>query len=79
MPRKTRPNFEKSLEELETLVQRMEQGDQPLEQALKDFEQGIALIRTCQQGLEQAEQKVQVLVERNGETRPQAFGGDEDA
>ena len=79
MPRKARPNFEKSLEELETLVQRMEQGDQPLEQALKDFEQGITLIRTCQQGLEQAEQKVQVLVERNGETRVETFGGAADA
>jgi len=49
------------MRELETLVARMEKGDQSLEQALKDFEQGVALTRICQQALSEAEQKVQIL------------------
>ena len=59
--RSTLPDFEKALAELEALVARMEQGDQPLEQSLKDFERGVALARQCQAALKEAEQKVQVL------------------
>lgn len=59
-------NFEASLEELEALVERMEQGELSLEQSLKDFERGVALTRTCQQALREAEQKVQIL-SGNGE------------
>ncbi len=58
-----KPDFEKSLTSLETLIERMEQGDQPLERALKDFEQGIRLVRECQQVLSAAEQKVRILTE----------------
>ncbi|MGD8407881.1 MAG: exodeoxyribonuclease VII small subunit [Thiohalophilus sp.] len=63
----TNPDFEKSLAELETLVERMEQGDQTLEQSLKDFERGVALTRSCQQALKAAEQKVEQLLEQNGQ------------
>ncbi len=67
MPRKTKtPDFETNLAELETLVTQMEQGDLSLEQSLQAFEQGIRLTRECQQTLNQAEQKVQVLIEQNG-------------
>lgn len=64
--------FEKSLSELESLVQKMESGDLTLEQSLKAFEQGVKLTRECQQALAQAEQTVQQLLENNGqlETRP---------
>ncbi len=55
-------DFEKSLQELETLVTTMEQGDLPLEEALKAFERGVALTRTCQQALSAAEQRVQILL-----------------
>ena len=63
MPRKKSPiaNFEKSITELETLVEAMESGDMNLETSLKSFEQGINLTRTCQQALDEAEQKVQIL------------------
>jgi len=61
------PDFEKSLAELETLVERMEQGDQTLEQSLKDFERGVALTRSCQQALKTAEQKVEQLLQQNGQ------------
>lgn len=61
------PDFEKSLKELESLVERMEQGEQSLEQSLKDFERGIELTRQCQQALQQAEQRVQQLISKNGQ------------
>lgn len=54
-------SFETAMGELEKLVARMEKGDQSLEQSLKDFEQGVALTRICQQALSEAEQKVQIL------------------
>ena len=58
-------NFEASLQELESIVERMEDGEQTLEQSLKDFEKGVALTRQCQQALKQAEQKVQTLLEQS--------------
>ncbi|HEX4480661.1 MAG TPA: exodeoxyribonuclease VII small subunit [Rudaea sp.] len=53
--------FEKSLDELEQLVAKMEQGDQSLDESLKSFERGIALFRNCQSALEQAELRVRLL------------------
>lgn len=68
MPRKkTELDFEQSLKALETLVQQMEQGELTLQQSLEAFEEGVKLTRACQQQLETAEQRVQVLVEKNGE------------
>ena len=61
-------NFEKALEELESLVSSMEEGDLSLEESLKAFEQGIKLTRECQSALKQAEQKVQVLISESGDT-----------
>ena len=54
-------NFEGSLSELEQLVWEMESGELPLEESLKKFEQGIKLIRSCQEALTDAEQKVEIL------------------
>jgi exodeoxyribonuclease VII small subunit len=53
--------FEQSLDELEQLVAKMEQGDQSLDDSLKSFERGIALFRNCQSALEQAELRVRLL------------------
>lgn len=58
--------FEDALAELEQLVNRLEQGDISLEESLKSFERGVILTRTCQQALQEAEQKVQILIEKNG-------------
>lgn len=55
-------SFDATLDELEGIVQQMEHGDLPLEEALKQFERGIQLVRTGQQKLSQAEQKVQILL-----------------
>jgi exodeoxyribonuclease VII small subunit len=80
MPRtKKTPDFETSLTELEQLVNRMEQGDMPLADALQAFEQGIALTRDCQGILDQAEQKVRMLVEKDGELQTIPFTDPEDA
>lgn len=80
MPRsKKQPDFEQSLGALETLVNQMEQGDLSLEQALGAFEEGVRLTRECQAILDQAEQKVQMLTERDGALHAQPFSVDEDA
>lgn len=68
MPRKkTMPSFEDSLQELEQLVAKMEQGDISLEESLLTFERGVKLTRTCQKALQDAEQKVRILLEKNGQ------------
>ncbi|MBI3546281.1 MAG: exodeoxyribonuclease VII small subunit [Gammaproteobacteria bacterium] len=61
------PDFEASLAELEKIVEKMESGEQSLEEALKSFQRGIELARACQQGLRDAEQRVEKLVSKNGE------------
>jgi exodeoxyribonuclease VII small subunit len=74
-------NFEKSLSELETLIERMEQGELSLEESLKSFEQGIRLTQQCQEALSQAQQRVQLLTQQDGEPRlaPLAGADDEEA
>jgi exodeoxyribonuclease VII small subunit len=59
-------NLEKSLADLEELVEELESGDLPLEKALKKFEEGIKLTRGCQAALKEAEQKVEVLLSSAG-------------
>jgi exodeoxyribonuclease VII small subunit len=62
MTRKTQKiDFEASISELETLVEKMEGGEFSLEESVKQFESGIALARACQQALREAEQKVSQL------------------
>ncbi|CAA9889237.1 exonuclease VII small subunit [Candidatus Methylobacter favarea] len=58
--------FEDALKELEQLVSQLEQGDISLEESLKSFERGVTLTRICQKALQEAEQKVQILIEKNG-------------
>ena len=60
-------NFEAALAELNQLVEKMERGGINLEESLRDFEKGINLTRQCQQALKTAEQKVHMLLEKNGE------------
>ncbi len=55
-------DFEKKLKRLEEIVSKMEGGEATLEDSLKLFEEGIGLSRTCHKELEEAEQKVQLLV-----------------
>jgi len=60
---KKKKSFESSLEELEKIVTLLEDGDQPLEESLSLFESGVRLTRECQQRLDDAERKIQVLIE----------------
>jgi exodeoxyribonuclease VII small subunit len=71
--KKTASLFEDSMDELEKLVEQMEQGDISLEESLKAFERGIKLTRTCQQALQEAEQKVQILLKKNGQQTLEPF------
>ena len=72
------PDFEQSLTELEALVTKLEQGDVPLEEALQTFERGVALTRQCQTALRTAQQKVEVLLARNGDESLEPFADGED-
>ena len=79
MARTKAADFETSLAELQTLVERLESGELSLEDSLGAFEQGIRLTRDCQASLAQAEQKVQQLLERDGELQEVPFDTDDQA
>ena len=66
-------DFEQALGELETVVEKLEHGDLPLEEALKQFERGIELTRGCQASLKQAEQRVEILLARTPDATPEPF------
>ena len=68
------PGFEQTLADLETLVARLESGELPLDQALAAFEQGVKLTRVCQNALQAAQQKVQILTQQGTEARLADFG-----
>ena len=65
--------FEASLDKLEKLVEKMEDGDLTLEESLKIFEEGVKLTRECQQALADAEQKVKLLIKESGEITSSDF------
>ena len=69
-------DFEKSLSELEKIVERMEDGEQSLEISLKDFERGMTLVRQCRDSLASAEAKVQKLIEKNGKLESVSLDSD---
>lgn len=66
-------DFESSLAELEVLVERLEHGDLPLDEALKCFERGVALTRQCQGALKAAQQKVEILLASDVAAEPEPF------
>jgi exodeoxyribonuclease VII small subunit len=71
-------NLEKSLADLEGLVEELESGDLPLETAMKKFEEGIKLTRGCQTALKEAEQKIEILLKSAGGDKLAEFEVDED-
>ena len=66
MTSKKKIDLEKSLADLESLVEELESGDLPLEKAMQKFEEGIKLTRGCQAALKEAEQKVEILLKTAG-------------
>ena len=69
-------HFEDALKELETIVDKMEGGQQSLEESIKDFEKGIELSKKCQISIEEAEQKVNQLIAKHGDYSPEPFNFD---
>jgi len=80
MSEKTNPiDFEQSLQQLESLVEAMENGELSLEDSLQAFEKGIALTRACQGALDKAEQRVQLLLQKDGVPVEAPFDTDENS
>lgn len=73
------PDFEAALAELEKIVEKMESGDQNLEDSLKSFQRGIELTRACQQSLKNAEQRVEKLIQRGNDVKIEPLGQDDGA
>lgn len=72
-------NLEKSLADLEAIVDELEAGELPLDKAMKKFEDGIKLTRSCQAALKDAEQRVQILLKSaGGEETLEDFEVDDD-
>jgi len=67
------PDFEKALEELESLVEQLESGDLSLDESLKQFKRGVELTRHCQGVLDQAQQTVEKLVNTDDESSAVSF------
>jgi exodeoxyribonuclease VII small subunit len=72
------PDLEKSLAEISQLIEKMEQGELTLDQSLGHFERGITLVKHCQNILETAEQKVQILIQNNKQEALADYGNDEE-
>lgn len=66
-------NFETNIKELEEIITKLEKNDIPLDESLKLFERGVALSAQCGKLLDEAEQKVNVLLRKDGEVTEQNF------
>ena len=78
MSTKKSVNLEKALADLEEIVEELESGDLPLEKAMKKFEEGIKLTRSCQAALKDAEQKVEILLKSAGGEELEDFEVEDD-
>lgn len=76
---KKKEKFEEALQKLETIVTQMEEGDLPLEETLKAFEEGVRLARFCASKLDEAERKVEKLMrDQAGKLQTTSFSEEED-
>lgn len=78
MSKAKQPDLEKSLADINKLIEKMEHGELSLEQSLAEFEKGITLIKHCQKVLTEAEQKVNLLMEKNGEASLTPYHSDDE-
>ena len=67
------PKFEDCLQRLEKIVDELEKGNVPLEQAIKLFEEGVQLSNSCRKELDAAEGKVEILLKQNGKLQAEPF------
>ena len=76
---KKKEKFDEALQKLETIVTQMEEGDLPLEETLKAFEEGVRLARFCASKLDEAERKVEKLMrDQAGNLQTASFSEEED-
>ncbi|MDX2426279.1 MAG: exodeoxyribonuclease VII small subunit [Cycloclasticus sp.] len=66
-------DLESSLQSLESLIDRMENGGLSLEASLEEFEEGIKLVQSCQKSLNEAEQKIEILLKKSTDAKPVDF------
>lgn len=71
------PSFEEAMDQLESIVSKLESGDVPLEQAIELFQEGMKLSQLCGLKLEQAERKIEMLLEQDGALVKKPFQSDE--
>ncbi len=76
--KKNLKDFEKSLQQLEQIVNKMESGEMGLEESLTRFEEGIKLAKQCQDTLSEAELRVEQLIEKNGLQQTEPFDTSDD-
>jgi exodeoxyribonuclease VII small subunit len=70
----SKKNFETALQQLETIVHDLEDGDLPLDKALKKFEDGIQLSRYCSNKLEETEKRIEILMQdQDGKPKTEPF------
>lgn len=70
--------FEQSLSRLEAIVQQLEEGDAPLEQAIELFQEGMLLSKRCNRQLEAAEKRIEMLMEEDGDWVKKPFAPEEE-
>ena len=70
-------SFEENMEELENIVKELEEGKLNLEQSVEKFEEGIKISKECNKTLEEAEKKITILVNKNGEIEEEDFNAKE--
>lgn len=74
MPKEKTEKFETSLERLEEIVRRLEEGNLPLDASIKAFEEGMGLVRACESRLNEAERKIEILTkDKEGKKVPRDF------
>ena len=66
-------NFEENMEKLEKIVQELEKGELNLDESIKKFEEGMQVSKECNKMLEEAEKKITILLEENGEIKEENF------
>jgi len=71
-------NFETALERLEQIARELEEGDLSLENSLKKFDEGMKLVQFCNQKLDESQQQIDILLNKNGTLTPVPFQAEED-
>ena len=70
-------NFEKNMSDLENIVTELEKGDLNLDESISKFEEGIKISKQCNKILEDAEKKITILLEKDGEVKEENFVSEE--